>query len=99
MKAKHPIVISNFDQEWQWMGSYGGWSSAMGVFLFPENFLQPAMRPLPDASTDPRQTTAFVKQLVEPLRGMTYVTRAAARDQASGQGNYLDKLKTEIPAA
>ncbi len=30
-----------FDEEWKWMGSYASWRSAMFVFLYPENILQP----------------------------------------------------------
>lgn len=84
--------IVSFDEEWQWMGTYATWRSAMGVFLFPENFLQPAVRPLPPAS--PGQTQAFKEQLVEPLRGLLRLTRTMARDQAN---KYLGKLKVQIP--
>jgi hypothetical protein len=87
-------TILNFDQEWQWMGTYATWHAAMGIFLFPENFLQPAMRPLPPAS--PGQTKAFKEQLVEPLRGQLRLTREMARTQANV---YLGKLKEQIPQA
>ena len=86
--------IVSFDEEWQWMGTYATWRSAMGVFLFPENFLQPAMRPLPPAS--PGQTHAFKEQLVEPLRGLLRLTRTTARQQAN---KYLAPLKVQFPEA
>lgn len=98
------VTISSFEDEWQWMGNYAGWCSAMNVFLFPENFLQPATRPLPlappAAATPPQQTRAFQNNLVVPLRGLTHVTRATARAQVSkAQDKYLDALIKEIPAA
>jgi len=68
----------------------------MGVFLFPENFLEPAMRPLPPApsaaATPPQQTRAFKENLVEPLRGLTHVTRKEARNQAAAYFNAITTL-------
>ena len=39
---------ADFDEELEWMGSYGTWHAAMQVYLFPENFLLPTLRPVPD---------------------------------------------------
>ncbi|MGL5942561.1 MAG: neuraminidase-like domain-containing protein [Waterburya sp.] len=93
-------TIPNFDEEWKWMGTYTTWRAAMGVFLFPENFLQPAMRPLPPASPSEtqtlRQTQTFKELLVEKLREQVRVTRELARNQANV---YLSKLKEQIPDA
>ena len=36
----------DFDEEWQWIGSYAAWRSAMLVFLYPENALRPTLRRL-----------------------------------------------------
>src|SRR5262249_51747037 len=36
---------ASYDAEWTWMGSYATWVAAMGVFLYPENLLQPLLRP------------------------------------------------------
>ena len=44
--AKEPQA--DFDEELEWIGSYGTWHAAMQVFLFPENFLLPTLRPVPD---------------------------------------------------
>jgi hypothetical protein len=35
---------SAFDQQWQWLGSYATWRSAMLVFLYPENILYPSLK-------------------------------------------------------
>ncbi len=33
-----------FDEEWQWIGSYATWRSAMFTFIYPENILIPSLR-------------------------------------------------------
>lgn len=37
------LVSDFFDEEWKWIGSYATWRSAMFVFLYPENILQPSL--------------------------------------------------------
>jgi len=37
------LVSDYFDEEWKWIGSYATWRSAMFVFLYPENILQPSL--------------------------------------------------------
>jgi hypothetical protein len=37
------LVSDSFDEEWKWIGSYATWRSAMFVFLYPENILQPGL--------------------------------------------------------
>lgn len=34
----------NFDERWRWLGTYPKWKSAMGVYLYPEVVLLPAVR-------------------------------------------------------
>ncbi len=82
--------IADFDEEWQWMGSHATWRSAMGVFLFPENFLQPDLRPLLPAV--PGQSPAYQNELVGPLRAVLRITRKTARQFAK---NYLTELKKQ----
>ena len=38
------LDAEDFDQEWQWIGSYATWRAAMFVFLYPENLLEPELR-------------------------------------------------------
>lgn len=83
---------ATFDEEWQWMGSHAAWRSAMGIFLFPENFLQPASRPSVPAV--PGQTVAF-QNLVARLRGSLRITREEARTIAR---DYFGQLLTQIPS-
>lgn len=33
-----------FDEEWEWIGSYATWRSAMFAYLYPENILIPSLR-------------------------------------------------------
>ncbi|MCB9102284.1 MAG: hypothetical protein H6632_22290 [Anaerolineales bacterium] len=43
----HPhlsLEAPDFEEEWQWLGSYATWRSAMFVFLYPENILMPHLR-------------------------------------------------------
>jgi hypothetical protein len=46
-KQQGPTVLSlisdSFDEEWKWIGSYATWRSAMFVFVYPENILQPGL--------------------------------------------------------
>ncbi len=53
------LDADNFEEEWQWIGSYATWRAAMFVFLYPENILLPSLRP--------KQTPAF-QRLVRELR-------------------------------
>ncbi|NMF84104.1 neuraminidase-like domain-containing protein [Nodosilinea sp. P-1105] len=77
--------IDNFDEEWQWIGSYNTWRSAMLVFLYPENVLLPSLRQ--------RQTPAF-KALVENLRLNTRLTPAQACIAAKTYADYFQDICT-----
>jgi hypothetical protein len=79
--------IAGFDEEWQWMGSLASWRSAMNVFLFPENFLQPDLRPM--LPLVPGQSETYRTKLVAPLRGSMRITRQQARELANA---YLAEL-------
>ncbi len=54
LQFQHP----EFDNEWTWLGTYEDWKSAILVFLYPENALEPTLRN--------RQTPAF-RKAVESL--------------------------------
>ena len=34
----------DFDEAWKWLGTFETWRSAVAVYLYPENFLDPALR-------------------------------------------------------
>ena len=38
------LEANSFEEEWQWIGSYGTWRAAMFVFIYPENILIPSLR-------------------------------------------------------
>ena len=89
----------NFDEELRWIGSYSTWRAAMQVFLYPENFLLPSLRPVPDTPPGQvfereEQTPAF-QQLLRDLRQSSEVTPADARQLAK---KYLEDLKKDYAA-
>jgi hypothetical protein len=71
---------TNFDEEWQWMGSYTPWRAAMFVFIYPENILFPSLRT--------RQTPAF-RRLVSNLRKQRSLTPKEAAKEAESYERYL----------
>jgi hypothetical protein len=75
---------AQFDQEWEWMGSYAMWRSAMLAFLYPENLLYPTLR---------RDGTDAFKAFVENLRGNTGLTAEQARQAAQA---YLHQLRVDV---
>jgi hypothetical protein len=69
-----------FDEEWQWIGSYATWRAAIFVFLYPENILIPSLRHW--------QTPAF-RQLVSNLRSASRLTPDMARQAAEAYDDYF----------
>jgi hypothetical protein len=69
-----------FDAEWQWIGSYATWRSAVFVRLYPDNLLLPSLAP--------RQTPAFA-ELVAQTRPTRRVTPAQADALALDYAGYL----------
>lgn len=49
-----------FDEEWEWLGSYATWRSAMFAYLYPENILIPSLR---------RWQTPGFRKLLSDTRG------------------------------
>jgi Tc toxin complex TcA C-terminal TcB-binding domain/ABC toxin N-terminal region len=73
-----------FDEEWQWIGSYATWRAAMQLFLYPELALQPALRR--------RRSPAF-EELVRGLQAVDgSVDGDAARAAADGYAEYFDDV-------
>ena len=75
-----PGIPDNFDEEWQWMGSYATWRAAMFVFLYPENILIPSLRQ--------RQTPAF-RKLISDVRDNPNLTPRQACEAAKAYSDYL----------
>jgi hypothetical protein len=38
------LDADDFDEEWEWIGSYATWRSAIFAYLYPENILLPSLR-------------------------------------------------------
>lgn len=74
----------DFDEEWQWIGSYATWRAAMQLFLYPELALQPALRR--------RRSPAF-DRLVKELQAVDgSVDRDTAHSAADGYAGYFDDV-------
>jgi hypothetical protein len=76
---------ADFDEEWQWMGGYATWNSAIRVFAYPESYLLPELRP-------PSTQTKAYADLMAALRNQPRLTPQQARDLAAA---YLAALKVE----
>lgn len=77
------LDADNFEEEWQWLGSYTSWRSAMFVFLYPEIILRPQLRRW--------QTPAF-QTLVEELRNNRRLTPVDACRAAERYSQYFEDI-------
>lgn len=69
-----------FDAEWQWVGSYATWRSAVFVRLYPDNLLLPSLVP--------RQSPAFA-ELVAQTRPTRRIGPTQALQLAGAYSRYL----------
>ena len=83
------LVSDYFDEEWKWIGSYATWRSAMFVFLYPENILQPSL--LKD------KTPAFEK-LIKNTRGLRLNPQNAFHEAEPYANYFRDICSLEIEA-
>ncbi len=74
---------NDFDEEWQWMGSYATWRGAMYAFAYPENYLLPTLR------KQTEWTKAF-RQIVIETRQSPGLTASKAEELAA---KYIKDLK------
>ena len=81
------LSSKEFEQEWKWMGSYAAWKAAMGVFLYPEQILDPSLRK--------EQTTGF-KKLIESISGTTNFTSKNACRAFSDYFDYVGDVRNII---
>jgi Tc toxin complex TcA C-terminal TcB-binding domain/ABC toxin N-terminal region len=77
------LEADNFDDEWQWMGTYANWRAAMMVFSYPENTLFPSLRRW--------QTPAF-REMVRRLRSNPSLTPQEACAEASAYSDYFQAV-------
>lgn len=74
------LEAPDFDAEWEWIGSYATWRSAMFVRLYPENLLHPSLIT--------HQTPAF-RELVQETRPTKRISPKRACELAQRYANYL----------
>jgi len=81
----------DFDEKWQWLGSYAYWRAATFVFLYPENVLLPHLR---------RWHTPGFRKLVKELGGNRRLTPEAACEAAQRYTDYFrDVCNLELGAS
>lgn len=93
--------LSNFDEEWYWMGSYNNWQSVMLVFLYPENLLLPSFR-LDAAAGEPGsigEKTAAFDTLVSTLGNNAPLTPGEALAVANSYVGSLNPTRFTLSAA
>ena len=61
------LPASQFDDEWEWIGSYITWRAAMFTWMYPENILMPSLR------SQHQQTPGF-RRFLEGLRAKSVLT-------------------------
>lgn len=90
----HPELQLNapdFEEEWQWVGSYESWRSAMMVFLYPENLLNPGLR---------REQTPTLQQVAENLRKRRNFTAEEAYIASNAYSTYFrDVCQLKVQAS
>ena len=79
------ISAPNFKEEWQWLGSYATWRSAVFVFIYPENLLYPTLKRL--------QSPAFIK-LAETVQNANRFSPEDACAAAKEYQEYLDDVQS-----
>jgi hypothetical protein len=93
LEDTHPqwsLDAEKIDEEWKWLGSYAAWRSAMLVFLYPENLLQPSLRR--------RQTPVFA-DIVRIIRNNTQFSPADACVLAESYSHYYQDVNNLHPEA
>lgn len=73
-----------YKQEWEWLGTYSSWRSAMFAFLYPENLLYPTLKKL--------QSPAFQK-LASALQSRTNLTANDACNFAKEYERYITDVE------
>lgn len=77
------LVAPNFQREWQWLGSYATWRSAVFTFIYPENLLYPSLKRL--------QSPVFIK-IAEKLQNANKLNPSDACLVAKDYHHYLEDV-------
>lgn len=78
------LIAPNFNKEWEWLGSYATWRSAVFTYIYPENLLYPTLKR--------RQSPAFI-ELAETIRNANRFTPLNACQAAKNYQNYLEDIQ------
>ena len=77
------LVGPSFDADWQWIGSYATWRSAVLVRLYPQNLLRPNLR---------RHQTPMFAEILRELRGGGQLSLRSARRLARRYADYFQDV-------
>ncbi len=78
------LSAPNFNREWQWLGSYATWRSAIFTYIYPENLLYPTLKR--------RQSPAFI-ELAETIQNANRFTALNACQAAKKYQQYFEDIQ------
>lgn len=78
------FTAPNFDKEWQWLGSYATWRSAVFTYIYPENLLYPTLKR--------RQSPAFI-ELADTIQNANRFTPVDACKAAKRYQTYFEDIQ------
>lgn len=78
------LTAPNFNKEWQWLGSYATWRSAVFTYIYPENLLYPTLKK--------RQSPAFI-ELAEAIQNANRFTPSNACQAAKRYQDYFEDIQ------
>ncbi len=81
---KLKIFSDYFDNEWEWIGSYATWRSAMFIQLYPENVLHPSFK---------KRTSGAFQEIVSAVQNDQRFNPEGAVQLADEYFSYLRDLK------
>lgn len=78
------FTAPNFDKEWQWLGSYATWRSAVFTYIYPENLLYPTLKR--------KQSPAFI-ELADTIGNANRFTPINACEAAKKYQTYFEDIQ------
>ncbi|WP_300660859.1 neuraminidase-like domain-containing protein, partial [Fluviicola sp.] len=78
------FTAPNFDKEWQWLGSYATWRSAVFTYIYPENLLYPTLKR--------KQSPAFI-ELADTIGNANRFTPINACEAAKKYQAYFEDIQ------
>lgn len=78
------FTAPNFDKEWQWLGSYATWRSAVFTYIYPENLLYPTLKR--------KQSPAFI-ELADTIQNANRFTPIDACKAAKKYQTYFEDIQ------